>query len=813
MSVNSTIINRHTKQPKMKEKNSKNTRFSLLLLILLLSSVNYAQEVFKITGQLLDIKNAQPLIGATIYIRELDKATNTDVDGKYTFQYVPKGNYTIHFEYIGYKSQYNSITVTSDIQQKNYLEGQTELLNELVIVQNSKKLDIKKPEMSVNKLSVQEIKKMPAVMGEVDVLKSILQLPGVTNAGEGASGFNVRGGSAGQNLVLLDDISIFSSSHLFGFFSVFNADVIKDIKLYKGGIPSRYGSRASSVLEVNQRNGDKTAFKATGGIGVISSRLSLEGPIVKDKLSFLLAGRASYAHLFLKLTDNDNAAYFYDLNTKISYTIDNKNELGLSGYFGRDVFNFKDALNNQFGNTAFNLNWDREFNDNINAKATISYTNYFYELMLDFVKFNWKSDIKSVNLKYDISHYINERFALKYGVSSIQHTFNPGELEPIGDDSFINYKKLQGKKALENGIYIEAEQQLLPKLTFNYGIRYSSFYRYGPEKIQTYQNNQTVDYNRELGIYTPGTSIGETNYKKGKSITTFHDWEPRISASYAIDSEQSIKASFTQMTQYLHLISNTAAPTPLDIWTPSGPYLQPEKVNQWAVGYFKNFKQGAYTLEAESYYKKGKNTVDYIDGADLIANDALETVLLTGESRSYGIELLLRKNTGKFNGWIAYTLSKSEQRTPGRNEFESGINNGSWYRTPYDKTHDLSIVANYELNEKWSFGAGFALQSGRPVSYPEGQFEYLEDRIPFFGDRNQYSLPFFHHLDISATYIPKKIKEKKWQGEWVFSIYNIYNRKNAASISFKESDVIGQNEAVKLSIFGIIPSVSYNFKF
>lgn len=796
----------------MKHKHCEYIQNIFLIILFLFTSGIHAQDLITITGTLIDQNDDTPLLGASVYIKELDRATTTDVNGKYSFN-LKKGNYIFYFDYIGYTPTSKTFNIVKNTTQKVYLTPQAETLNELVIVQNSKRIDVKKPEMSVNKLSIQEIKKMPAVMGEVDVLKSILQLPGVTNAGEGASGFNVRGGSAGQNLILLDDTSIFSSSHLFGFFSVFNADVIKDIKLYKGGIPSRYGSRVSSVLEVNQRNGDKNNYKTTGGIGLISSKLSTEGPILKDKLSYLIAGRTSYAHLFLKLTDNDNSAYFYDLNTKLSYTVDDKNEIGFSGYFGRDVFNFKDALNNQFGNTAFNLNWNKDFNDNLSAKASLSYTNYFYKLSLEFVEFNWKSDIKSYNFKYDLSHYINERLSLKYGVSSIQHSFNPGELQPSSSTSSINYKKLQNKQALENGLYIEAEHKLLPKLSVNYGIRYSSFYRYGPEIIKTYQNNQPVDYDKNLGIYVPATANSETAFTKGKNISTFHNLEPRIAVSYAIDDEQSIKASFTQMTQYLHLISNTAAPTPLDIWTPSGPYLQPEKADQWAMGYFKNFDEGTYTVEVESYYKKTKNAIDYIDGADLIANDNLETVLLTGESRAYGLELLFRKNTGKLTGWLSYTLAKSEQQTPGRNQFETGINDGNWYRTPYDKTHDLSLVANYDLNEKWSFGAGFSLQSGRPISYPEGQFEYLENRVPFFGDRNQYSLPLFHHLDLSATYTPSYSENKKWKGEWVFSIYNIYNRKNAASISFKESDIIGKNEAVKLSIFGIIPSVSYNFKF
>lgn len=784
----------------------------LYLFFILYSFLAQAQDSSTLSGTITDLETNETLIGATVYVNETASGTASNEYGFYSIT-LPKGKYTIRIDYIGYKSE-NLNVVIKDNQRLNIaLPPDSEKLDDLIITQNTKKIAIRKPEMSVNQLNANEIKKMPVVLGESDILKSLLQLPGVTNAGEGASGFNVRGGSAGQNLILLDEATVFNSSHLFGFFSVFNSDAIKDLKLYKGGIPARYGGRASSVLEIHQKNGNSNNFQATGGIGLISSRLLVEGPIVKEKASFLVAGRSSYAHLFLKLTDNKSAAYFYDLNTKLSYKINDNNNLYLSGYFGRDVFKFDQMLNNRFGNTMINLRWNHIFNEQIFTNTSVIYSDYYYGLDLDLVGFKWDSGIKNFNLKYDFTHFASENIKLKYGLNAIYYNFNPGKVYPTKSDSPINSKELEQKNAFEPSLYLEAEQYLSEKISINYGLRYTSFYRLGAETINQYLYDQPVSYNPDLELYQKGQIIGTKKYTSGETIQDFHNFEPRLAVSFAFTPEQSIKTSYNRMVQYVHLISNTSAPTPLDIWTPSGPYLQPEIVDQFALGYFKNFNEGKYSLETEVFYKKGKNKVDYIDGAELVANDAIETTLLNGKSRAYGAEFLIRKNSGKLTGWIAYTLSKSEQKTPGRNFIEKGINNGNWYRSTYDKLHDLSITASYELNDKWIFSSSLSIQSGRPITYPNAQYDYLGLRVPSFGDRNSNNLPAFHHLDISAIYNPTPSSTKRWQGEWVFGIYNLYNRKNAASISFRESEYIGQNESVKMSIFGIVPSVTYNFKF
>ncbi|NHM04215.1 TonB-dependent receptor [Flavobacterium celericrescens] len=787
-------------------------KYLQFLLIIAITTISYSQEKVTLSGNVSDAKNNETLIGVSVVIPMLKIGTFTNEYGFYSLT-IPKGTYEIEISSIGYETQTIIINLNENTKQNISLSESTQQLDEIVITDNPYKTNIRKPEMSVNKIAISTIKQMPVVLGEVDILKSITTLPGVTNAGEGQSGFNVRGGAADQNLILLDEATVYNSSHLFGFFSVFNADAIKDLKLYKGGIPARFGGRAASVLDIYQKEGNSNNFNLSGGIGLISSRIMAEGPIVKEKGSFLVAGRSSYAHLFLKLSNNDNSAYFYDLNTKLSYKLSENNNLYLSGYFGRDVFSLNNSFVNTYGNTVVNLRWNHLFNDKLFSNLSMIYSDYYYGLTLDFVGFNWDSGIKNYNLKYDFKHYVNNKTKLFYGVNAIYYDFNPGKIEPTNSSSGINPDQLDKKYAFEPAVYLDFEQQLSDKLSINYGVRYSLFYRLGNQEINTYANNQAVVFNTEQQIYEKATPIGTINYGKNETIADFNNLEPRFSVAYLLDDNQSIKMSYNRMTQYLHLISNTQSPTPLDVWAPSDNYLKPQILDQLAIGYFKELNNGKYTLEVESFYKKIKNRLDYIDGADLIANNAIEQVVLNGKARAYGLEILFRKNEGKLNGWISYTLSRSEQQTPGRNSSESGINNGEWYKTGWDKLHNLSITGMYKLNEKWSFSSIFSLQSGQPVTYPNGQYEYQGITIPSYGLRNENRLPTYHRLDVSATLNPTKNKNRNWQGEWVFGIYNLYSRKNAASISFRQNQDSGNNEAIRLSIFGIVPSVTYNFKF
>lgn len=792
---------------------TKNTCTFFLFILTIFTS--FAQEKFTLSGTISDSKNNETLIGVNIFIPSLKIGTTTNEYGFYSLS-APKGEYEIEISYVGYQTIQKHIFLNQNTKTNfSISEGNGEELQEVIITENKGKINVKSPEMSVNKLSISTIKKMPVVLGEVDVLKSILLLPGVTNAGEGASGFNVRGGGADQNLILLDEATIFNSSHVFGFFSVFNPDAIKDLKLYKGGIPARYGGRASSVLEIYQKDGSSKDFHMNGGIGLISSRLLAEGPIVKDKGSFLIGGRASYAHLFLKFSedDKDNAAYFYDLNTKLSYKLNDNNSLYLSGYFGRDVFRLNKSFTNTYGNSTLNLRWNHLYSNKLFSNLSLIYSDYYYGLDLDFVGFNWDSGIKNYNIKYDFKHYLSDKLKLNYGVNGIYYDFNPGTIKPTGEDSGINPDQLDKKYAFEPSVYLDAESQLSKKITVAYGLRYSLFYRLGASTINYYDNNQPVVFNNDMQIYEKGTPTSTKYFGKNKVIQSYNNLEPRFSLSYQLNEDQSIKASYNRMAQYLQLISNTSSPTPLDVWMPSDNYIKPQLADQVALGYFRNIYDDAYSLEVETYYKKIQNRLDYIDGADLIANNAIEQVILNGHMRSYGLELMVKKNKGRFNGWISYTISRSEQQTPGRAPEETGINNGKWYASAYDKTHNLAITSAYNLNEKWSFGANFVLQSGQPVTYPNGQYEYLGIVVPSYGLRNENRLPSYNHLDISATLTPRKNKDRNWKGEWVFSIYNLYNRMNAASINFRQNVDTGVNEAVKLSIFGIVPAVSYNFKF
>ncbi len=786
-------------------------KFQIFFLFLLISSLGFSQEKFTLSGTISDKKNNETLIGVNVVVKGTKIFTITNEYGFYSLT-LPKGDYDINISYVSYETISEKIVLNQNLKKNYNLIESGEILQEVVISEKNK-TNTRKPEMSVNKLSIATIKQMPVVLGEVDIIKSILFLPGVTNAGEGQSGFNVRGGGADQNLILLDEATIFNSSHLFGFFSVFNPDAIKDLKLYKGGIPARFGGRASSVLDIYQKDGNSKDFHLNGGIGLISSRLLAEGPIVKDKGSFLVGGRASYAHLFLKLSNNKNSAYFYDLNTKLNYKLNKNNSLFLSGYFGRDVFSINQSFTNTYGNSTLNLRWNHLYSDKLFSNLSMIYSDYYYGLNLDFVGFNWNSGIKNYNLKYDFKYYLSDKIKLNYGANAIYYNFNPGTIEPSRDDSSINFKQLEKKYAFEPALYIDAEQKITDKINVEYGLRYSMFYRLGNSTVNLYANNQPVTFDNDLKIYEKATPIGTEYFGRNKTIANFNNFEPRFSAAYELNENKSIKVSYNRMVQYLQLISNTASPTPLDVWTPSDNYIKPQIADQFAVGYFANFKEDKYSLEVESFYKKIKNRMDYIDGADLIANEAIEQVILNGEMRSYGLEFMLRKNTGKFSGWIAYTLSRSEQRTPGRTANEIGINNGDWYKSAYDKMHNLAITSSYKFNKKWNFGANFVLQTGQPVTYPNGQYTYQGITVPSYGLRNENNLPLYHHLDISATLTPKHNANKNWKGEWVFSVYNLYGRKNAASISFRQNQDSGNNEAIRLSIFGMVPAVSYNFKF
>ena len=804
------------------KKTSQMSRHYLAILLALFGHffMLHAQQKFTLSGTVSEATSNESLIGVTIAISELKTGTTTNEYGFYSIT-LPEGQYQVVVTYLGFQEVVRTINLNKNLKQDFNLIEQAEELQEVVVTEDVERLDIRKPQMSVTSLAAKTIKQIPVVLGEADVIKSLILLPGVTSAGEASSGFNVRGGAADQNLILLDEATVFNSSHLFGFFSVFNPDAIKDVKLFKGGIPARYGGRVSSVLEIFQKEGNSKDVKVSGGIGAVASRLLVEGPIQKDRTAFLIGGRASYAHLFLPLFDVNNKAYFYDLNTKINHKINENNSIFLSGYFGRDLFNVSDKFVNVYGNAVGNFRWNHLFSDKLFSNLSLIYSDYYYGLELDFVGFEWNSGIQNFNLKYDLKHYLNDKFQLNYGINSIYYVFNPGKIVPNSSDSGIVEEQLTKKYANENAAYVDVEHQISENLSIEYGLRVSQFNRFGQDELYVYENNNPVEFDPFTLVYREAEPIDSISSSRSETLKSFVNLEPRISVSYNFKENNSIKASYTRLAQYLHLLSNTSSPTPLDVWTPSGPFVEPQLLDQFAIGYFRNIKDGAYSLETEAFYKDIQNRIDYIDGANLIANNAIERVILNGQARAYGLEFLIRKNTGRFKGWLAYTLSRSEQRTPGRDlnidsgrsNLETGINLGDWYSTPYDKTHDLSLYGSFDLNDKWNFNANFIYQTGQPTNYPVGQFEFEGVNVPYYGLRNKERLPDYHRLDISAILTPKRNRRKKIQSEWVFSIYNLYSRKNAASINFRENEDTGRNEAIRTSIFGIIPSVTYNFKF
>ncbi|MGB0279869.1 MAG: TonB-dependent receptor, partial [Flavobacteriaceae bacterium] len=590
--------------------------------------------------------------GVTVYAQSTTSGTVTNNYGVYSLT-LPQGDYRIVFQNLGFETKVIEVALNSDQTLNVSLAPQSEELDEVVVTEDVERIRLRAPEMSVNRLSSKSIQQTPVVLGESDILKVIQLLPGVTSAGEGASGFNVRGGGADQNLILLDEATVFNSSHLFGFFSVFNTDAIKDIQLYKGGIPATYGGRAASVLRIDQKEGAKDRVRFNGGIGVVSSRGLLEGPLGKG--SFLVAGRGTYAHLFLKAFDNSNIAYFYDLNTKITLPINEKNRLLLSGYFGRDVVAFDNTFENTYGNTVVNVRWNTLFSNKVFGNLSLIYSDYYYGLALDFVGFDWDSGIQNLNVKYDLSYNVSEKLSLETGIQTTYYDFNPGFIRPLTESSGFNDRQLQQKFAAEASVYLSAEHELSPALALRYGVRLNQFNRLAQSGLERYANDQPITYNNTLGIYQEATPIG--TYSKEESTASFTNMEPRFTLAYRTQ-KSAWKASYQRVHQYLHLISNTSSPTPLDVWTTSGKYLKPQRADQWAVGYATERDNGN-SFEVESFYKITQNRYDYIDGAELVANEALERILLAGKGRAYGLEVLFKKTQGDLTGLVAYTLSKA----------------------------------------------------------------------------------------------------------------------------------------------------------
>lgn len=785
----------------------------LIALVLSIALMATAQNNVTLSGYIRDESTGEELIGATIQVQGTSTGTVTNAYGFYSLT-LPAGNYRLVVSYVGYNSYLLEQNLTGNQTINIQLKQTANELQEVIVKAEAENRNVTTNQMSVARLEPKLVKELPAVLGEPDVIRSLQLLPGVTTVADGAAGFNVRGGSVDQNLILLDEGTLYNSSHLFGLFSVANPDAVKSVDLFKGGIPARYGGRLSSVLDIRQREGNMKEFNGEAGIGLISARALIEGPFIKDKSSYMVAARRSYGDLFLPLIDNTSTAFFYDLNMKTNLIVNDRNRLFLSGYFGRDRFSLGSIFNSAWGNATATLRWNHLFSDKLFANFSAIYSNYDYSLdqLTTGAQYNWKSRIITQNVKADFSYFLGRNAQLEFGADAKTYEFQPGNITPIRG-SAVAERSLDKKFATEAGAYASYEQTV-GKLTFNAGLRYSLFIRQGQERVPVYENNQPVVYNAALGRYESGRVTGFTDYKAGDPISTFQNLEPRFATTLVLNDASSLKASYNRLYQYLHLISNTTAPTPTDIWTPSGPFIKPQEADQYALGYFRNFKKNAYEASVEVFYKDMNNLVDYVDGANLITNNTIETELLRGRGRSYGAEFYVRKNSGRLNGWVSYTLSRAERQIKGLTAQDPGINSGRYYAANFDKPHNLAVVASYKVNERWSFSSNFALATGIPATFPSGKYEFAGMIVPHFPERNTHRLPAYHRLDVSATL---KGKTKRWKNgghEWVFGIYNVYNRANATSIYFNDNpESPGNVRALKSYLLGILPSVTYNFNF
>jgi len=783
-----------------------------LLLLCSLSTTAFSQEKFTLNGYFKDAKTGETLIGASLFIQELSTGTVSNEYGFYSIS-IPSGTYTIEFRYIGFSTKTETIDLTKNIKLDIEMDENSEVLVEVVVTSEAQDRNVSDIQMSVNKLDAATIKKIPSLLGEVEIIRSLQLLPGVSTVGEGATGFNVRGGSIDQNLVLLDEAPVYNSSHLFGFFSVFNPDAVKDVQLYKGGIPSRFGGRLSSILDVRMKEGNNKKPTLTGGIGTIFSRLSIEAPIIKDKASFIVAARRSYIDVlaapFLSGGLENSVLNFYDLTVKTNYNINDKNRVFLSGYLGRDNFSFGDDAGFNWGNSTATARWNHLFNEKLFSNITLFYSNYDYQIKFGNDannSFNWDAKIINYSAKSEFTYYISPNNILRFGGQGIIYEFEPGNA--IGkSESETTDLSLAEKYAIESAAYVENELNF-GQFKTNYGLRLSHFNYTGKGNAYEYGD-------APAGTRRPVTSV--TEFDQWESIQTYTNLEPRLSVQYQINESKSLKASYMRMNQYIHLVSNTTASTPVDVWTPSTNNIRPQQADQYAVGYFQNLKDNAYELSAEVYYKDMDNLLDYIvtPSPDLLLNEFLEGDILAGDGRAYGLELMVKKNKGKFTGWLSYTLARTELQV-------DGINNDKWYPSRFDQTHNLSLTAFYQASKRWSLSANFAYISGTPVTFANGGYYQQGYYVPHNSDltRNNSRIPDYHRMDISATLEGKKNDSRRWQGRWVFSVYNLYNRRNAFSVYQRQdnnrnaANAPVSTAAYQLSVVGnFIPAVAYNFEF
>lgn len=768
-----------------------NRKFIFLLFIgvLGISHQIKAQEITTVNGTVKDKLTGESVIGAVIKIDQLANVVVTSNEYGFYAISLPKGKYDLRISFVGYEEKRIPILLNAALITNIFLESKNQL-TEVVVSSKRKDDNLTKAQIGTETLNMQSISKVPVIFGEKDVLKTIQLLPGVKSAGEGNSGFYVRGGAADQNLILLDEAPVYNASHLLGFFSTFNSDAIKDATLIKGNGPAQYGGRLSSVLDVKMKEGNNKNYTVNGGLGLISSRLSIEGPIQEDKSSFILSGRRTYADVFLKASEKfkDNILYFYDLNAKANYKIDDKNRIYFSGYFGKDELGLGSSFSINWGNKTGTIRWNRIVNNKLFLNTSFIYSDYSYNVGLKNgeTNFNVNSNIKDVNLKQDYTYYLNPKNTIRYGFNSILHTITPS----IFSGTVNNNINKVGRNGLENALYFNNNFKVNQQLTFDYGLRISAYSIMGGDQYNIYNGN----------VITKSILLQKNEFGK-----TYINAEPRFTSNYRINDLSSVKIAYARNVQHLHLLSNATAASPSDQWIGNSYNIQPELADQTSIGYARNFKNNTYELGAELYYKRMQNQLDYKDGTNINTVADVETALLYGVGRAYGFEFLVKKKVGFFSGWISYTLSKTERKI-------DGINEGNWYNAKQDRTHDVSIVTILELNSKWTISGVFVYSTGNAVTFPIGKYALGEQTVYQYANRNANRMPDYHRLDLSATYENKN--KKKNAGSWNFSLYNVYGRENAYQISFQDDPSDNsKTQIIQTALFRWVPSITYNFKF
>lgn len=763
---------------------------------------------FTLSGYIRDASSGETLLYASVQVETPGTGTTTNLYGFYSIT-LPAGKRRLTFSYLGYESAVMEIQLDRDQELNIELQPASSTLQEVVVEGRAANEAVQEVRMSRLDVPVEDIKKLPSLLGEPDVIKLIQTLPGVTSAGEGTSSFFVRGGSADQNLILIDEAPVYEVSHFFGLYSVFNSDIIKGAELYKGGIPAKYGGRLSSLLEVTTRDGNNKRLSGSGGIGLLAAKASLEGPVFSDKASFIVSARRSYADLFMKLSEDlrNNAMQFNDINAKINWKPNQNNRIFLAAYSGRDVWALGNAFGMDWGNTTTTLRWNHLYSQRFFSNLSLVYSDFDYKLedKSGVDGFEWKASQHEFSLKLDNTYFLRSNMKLHFGYQGIYRQFAPGKIIPKSSESIFQATELDKQYALEHALYASVEHQLSDRISLEYGLRYGIFQQLGEGTVYEY-----ADLDNRLDK----TIVDSVYYGRMEPIITFSNPEPRFSARYLLDDNSSLKLSYNRMVQNIHLISNSTVPIPFNTWAPSSNFLRPQKADQLAIGYFRNLQDNTFEFSVEAYYKTSKDITEFADHADIFFNRHLVKEFRQGTGEAYGLEFYLRKSSGKLRGFTSYTLSQAKLTVPDVNEGESFVAN-------HDRRHNLNVALTYDLSDKWNVGANFTFASGRPITLPTGSYTFENYQVNYYSGRNGYRLPDFHRLDISATLEPNKNANRRWKNSYNFGIYNVYNRKNPFTIYTRkkqddDGNVIGdgnEREARLVYLFGILPYASWSFHF